>query len=145
MVELTHDGAEAHIDALAKKYLDADTYPMRKEGEVRVTIKIEAEKILGWGRGALDAFRESQIPIIEDLNVATPDGAVERYNNKLMAWAVAFAHCDPNDASRPSEELGMPGDDEIEERLTPESADRYFDRINAALRKAMAEHPRQHG
>jgi PPOX class probable F420-dependent enzyme len=48
-VELTHDGADDHIDALAKKYMDADSYPLRKEGEVRVTIRIEAEKILGYG------------------------------------------------------------------------------------------------
>lgn len=49
------------------------------------------------------------------------DGIDERYNNKLMAWAVALAHCDPNDITRPLAELGMRGDDEIEERLTPET------------------------
>lgn len=48
-VELTHEGADAHIDALAKKYMDADTYPLRKEGEVRVTIVIEPEKVFGGG------------------------------------------------------------------------------------------------
>ena len=31
------EGADAHIDALAKKYLDADSYPMRVAGEQRVT------------------------------------------------------------------------------------------------------------
>lgn len=48
-IELTHEGADDHIDALAKKYMGVDSYPLRKEGEVRVTIKIEAEKVLGMG------------------------------------------------------------------------------------------------
>lgn len=43
--ELSHDGADAHIDKLAKKYLDADTYPFRKEGEVRVIVRIRADRI----------------------------------------------------------------------------------------------------
>jgi PPOX class probable F420-dependent enzyme len=43
--ELSHDGADAHIDKLAKKYLDADTYPFRKEGEVRVIVRINATRI----------------------------------------------------------------------------------------------------
>lgn len=43
--ELTHDGADAHIDRLAKKYLDADSYPFRKEGEVRVTVRVKADRI----------------------------------------------------------------------------------------------------
>ena len=38
--ELVHEGADAHIDKLAKKYLDADSYPMRKEGEVRVIVRV---------------------------------------------------------------------------------------------------------
>ena len=62
--------------------------------------------------------------------VDTPiDGIVERYNNKLMAFAVALAHCDPNDTSRPLAELGMRGDDEIEERLTPETVRWLYDRL----------------
>jgi len=44
-VELSHDGADAHIDKLAKKYLDADSYPFRKEGEVRVIVRISADRI----------------------------------------------------------------------------------------------------
>jgi PPOX class probable F420-dependent enzyme len=43
--ELSHDGADAHIDKLAKKYLDADTYPFRKEGEVRVVVRVKPERI----------------------------------------------------------------------------------------------------
>src|SRR5260370_10371301 len=34
-------GADAHIDALAKKYLGHDSYPFRKPGEVRVMYEIE--------------------------------------------------------------------------------------------------------
>ncbi len=32
----TDDGADAHIDALAKKYLGQDEYPFRQPGEQRV-------------------------------------------------------------------------------------------------------------
>jgi PPOX class probable F420-dependent enzyme len=44
-VELTADGADEDIDALAKRYLDADSYPFRQEGEERVIVKIEPEKV----------------------------------------------------------------------------------------------------
>jgi PPOX class probable F420-dependent enzyme len=43
--ELTEDGADAHIDRLAKKYLGEDTYPWRKREEVRVTVRITPEKV----------------------------------------------------------------------------------------------------
>jgi PPOX class probable F420-dependent enzyme len=49
VVEVTHEGAEAHIDKLAKKYLGRDTYPYRQPGEQRVIIRIEPEKISGYG------------------------------------------------------------------------------------------------
>jgi PPOX class probable F420-dependent enzyme len=45
VVEMTNDGADADIDALAKRYLDADSYPFRQEGEKRVIVKIEPEKV----------------------------------------------------------------------------------------------------
>jgi PPOX class probable F420-dependent enzyme len=45
VTEHTHEGADAHIDALAKKYLDADSYPMRRPGEQRVIIRIEPERV----------------------------------------------------------------------------------------------------
>lgn len=41
VVEITEKGADAHIDALAKKYLGLDTYPNRQPGEVRVIYRIE--------------------------------------------------------------------------------------------------------
>jgi PPOX class probable F420-dependent enzyme len=43
--ELSTEGADAHIDKLAKKYLDADSYPFRKEGEVRVIVRIRPDRI----------------------------------------------------------------------------------------------------
>ena len=36
---------DAVIDALAKKYMDVDSYPFRQEGEVRVTFTIEPERV----------------------------------------------------------------------------------------------------
>jgi PPOX class probable F420-dependent enzyme len=41
----THEGADAHIDKLAKKYLGADEYPYREEGQQRVIFRIEPEKV----------------------------------------------------------------------------------------------------
>ncbi len=38
--ELVEEGADAHIDSLAKKYLGQDTYPFRKPGEVRVIVRV---------------------------------------------------------------------------------------------------------
>ena len=40
---ITEDGADAHIDKLAKKYLNLDRYPNRQPGEVRVIYRIEPE------------------------------------------------------------------------------------------------------
>jgi PPOX class probable F420-dependent enzyme len=44
--EDTHEGADDVIDALAKKYLDADSYPGRTEGEQRITFNLAPEKVL---------------------------------------------------------------------------------------------------
>jgi PPOX class probable F420-dependent enzyme len=41
--EITEEGADAHIDRMAKKYLDQDKYPYRQPGEVRVMYKIRPE------------------------------------------------------------------------------------------------------
>jgi PPOX class probable F420-dependent enzyme len=41
----TGDQAEADIDSAAKKYLDKDVYPWRKEGEQRVSYLIEPSHI----------------------------------------------------------------------------------------------------
>lgn len=41
VVRETQEGADAHIDSLAKKYLGKDTYPFRNPAEQRVTYEIE--------------------------------------------------------------------------------------------------------
>ena len=38
---ITEEGAAAHIDSLAKKYLGKDKYPWARPGEVRVMYEIE--------------------------------------------------------------------------------------------------------
>jgi hypothetical protein len=43
-VEITEQGADAHIDKMAKKYLGADKYPYRQPGEQRVMYKIQPER-----------------------------------------------------------------------------------------------------
>jgi PPOX class probable F420-dependent enzyme len=45
VVEVTAEGGDDLIDQLAKKYLDADRYPFRQPGEVRLTLKIAPEKV----------------------------------------------------------------------------------------------------
>ncbi len=40
-------GADAHINSLAKKYLGKDTYPFRQPGEVRVMYEIEPTAVSG--------------------------------------------------------------------------------------------------
>ena len=45
VVERTHNGADANIDALAKKYLGKDKYPFRQPNEVRVIYKIEPQHV----------------------------------------------------------------------------------------------------
>lgn len=49
VVESTRDGADAHIDKMAKKYLGQDKYPFRQPGEVRVLYKIEPESVSSTG------------------------------------------------------------------------------------------------
>lgn len=45
VAERTHEGADEHIDAMAKKYLGQDTYPYRQPGEQRVIIRVEPEHV----------------------------------------------------------------------------------------------------
>jgi PPOX class probable F420-dependent enzyme len=45
VVDITTDGADAHIDSLAHKYLGVDTYPMRREGEVRIKVRVRTDRI----------------------------------------------------------------------------------------------------
>ena len=45
VVEMIGQGADAHIDKMAKKYLNKDSYPYRQPGEERVIVKIAPERI----------------------------------------------------------------------------------------------------
>lgn len=49
VAEMTEQGADAHIDALAKKYIGQDRYPWRRPGEVRLTVKILPERVQALG------------------------------------------------------------------------------------------------
>src|SRR5580704_403986 len=44
--EVTFDGAEEHVDRMAKKYLGQDKYQMRQPGVRRVLIKIEVTHVM---------------------------------------------------------------------------------------------------
>jgi PPOX class probable F420-dependent enzyme len=45
VAQRTKDGADRHIDALAKRYLGKDKYPYAQPGEVRVVFKVEPKHI----------------------------------------------------------------------------------------------------
>jgi PPOX class probable F420-dependent enzyme len=45
VVRITEEGAEDHIDKMAKKYLGKDRYPFRSPGEARVLYYIEPIKV----------------------------------------------------------------------------------------------------
>ncbi|MDF5757099.1 PPOX class F420-dependent oxidoreductase [Spongiactinospora sp. TRM90649] len=43
---LDEEGADATIDALAKKYLGVDSYPFRKAEERRVNVRVRPEEVI---------------------------------------------------------------------------------------------------
>ena len=45
VVEITENGADQHIDKMAKKYLGKDKYPFRTPGEARILLKITPDKV----------------------------------------------------------------------------------------------------
>jgi PPOX class probable F420-dependent enzyme len=47
--QVREEGADAHIDALANKYLGKDKYPFRQPGEVRLMYEIEPASASGMG------------------------------------------------------------------------------------------------
>lgn len=49
VVEITEEGADAHIDALARKYIGQDRYPWRGPTEVRVIYKVLPGKVQTMG------------------------------------------------------------------------------------------------
>jgi PPOX class probable F420-dependent enzyme len=49
VTDITQEGAAAHIDKMAKKYLDKDKYPFAQPGEVRVLYTVRPNKVHGMG------------------------------------------------------------------------------------------------
>jgi PPOX class probable F420-dependent enzyme len=49
VTRVTEEGASAHIDSLAKKYIDKDKYPWSRAGEVRVTFEITPHAVQAMG------------------------------------------------------------------------------------------------
>jgi PPOX class probable F420-dependent enzyme len=49
VVDIKSEGADAHIDKMAKKYLNQDVYPFRQPDEQRVIYVIEPEKVAVMG------------------------------------------------------------------------------------------------
>ena len=45
VVEITSEGADDHINKLAKKYLNEDVYPFSQPGDKRLIVKIEADHV----------------------------------------------------------------------------------------------------
>lgn len=49
VVDFTEQGADQHINKLAKKYLGVDQYPYRQPGEVRVLYRVKPEHVHAYG------------------------------------------------------------------------------------------------
>jgi PPOX class probable F420-dependent enzyme len=45
VVEQTNEGADEHVDKLAKKYMGVEKYPLHSPNEKRIIIKIKPERI----------------------------------------------------------------------------------------------------
>lgn len=45
VIDKTTEGADAHIDKLAKKYMGADSYPGRNPAETRVIYRVQPEHV----------------------------------------------------------------------------------------------------
>jgi PPOX class probable F420-dependent enzyme len=46
VIELTHEGAEDHIDELSRRYTGRFPYPWRSEGEQRVILRIRPDAVI---------------------------------------------------------------------------------------------------
>ena len=49
VAQITEEGADPHIDKMAKKYIGQDRYPWRRPGEKRMLVKILPERVQGMG------------------------------------------------------------------------------------------------
>ncbi|MGH9165646.1 MAG: PPOX class F420-dependent oxidoreductase [Acidimicrobiales bacterium] len=45
--EMTDEGSDQHIDAMARKYLGQDSYPFRQPGEERVIVRVHPTAVAG--------------------------------------------------------------------------------------------------
>jgi PPOX class probable F420-dependent enzyme len=45
VAEQTTEGADEHIDGLAKKYMGVESYPLRQPGDQRVIIRVAPERV----------------------------------------------------------------------------------------------------
>jgi len=45
ITEQTNQGADEHIDKMAKKYLGVDKYPFRAQGEKRILLRMKPERV----------------------------------------------------------------------------------------------------
>ena len=49
VADISEKGADEHINKMAKKYMNVDTYPYRAPGEVRVLYRIRPERFSSMG------------------------------------------------------------------------------------------------
>jgi PPOX class probable F420-dependent enzyme len=49
VAERTTEGADAHIDELAKKYMGVDSYPLRQPGEQRLIVRVDPDHVHVYG------------------------------------------------------------------------------------------------
>ena len=45
VIEITEEGADAHVNEMTKKYLGIDEYPYRAPGEKRLIVRIRPDKV----------------------------------------------------------------------------------------------------
>ncbi len=51
VAEVTREGADEHIDKMAKKYLGKDEYPFRRPAEERIIVRVVADAVDWRGAG----------------------------------------------------------------------------------------------
>lgn len=95
VVEMTGEGAEEGIDALAKRYLGVDSFPFRRPGDVRVIVKIRPEKVHHRGKEeGVDTMPEhdESAAQLREQTLELHRGHLRNLLDKNMeAWVDAFA------------------------------------------------------
>ncbi len=97
VVEMTGEGAEEGIDALAQRYLGVDSFPFRRPGEVRVIVKIRPEKV--HHRGKAEAEGVTTVSDQDDSAARLREQTLELHRSHLRhllgkdmkSWVDAFA------------------------------------------------------